>query len=119
MNPGVTCLDWEKSSGQLESWEGLLLVTDDLTSCAEAIFRVKWTWKFQNSGEQFDWSIDRVTVGKPVMWLAYIGETSRNLTTWVNKQKPATKKGDLNNNITKHHLKISHTIDSDSAMCIS
>ena len=35
-------LDWKRSSGWLESWEGLLLVTNVSTTCAEAIFRVKW-----------------------------------------------------------------------------
>ena len=35
-------LDWKRSSGWLESWEGLLLVTDVLRTCAETIFRVKW-----------------------------------------------------------------------------
>ena len=28
------------------------------------------SWKFKNPGERFDWSIDRVAVGKYVMWLA-------------------------------------------------
>ena len=28
------------------------------------------SWKFRSPGEQFDWSIDRVTIGKYVMWLA-------------------------------------------------
>jgi len=28
------------------------------------------SWKFKNPGEQFDWSIDRVAIGKYVMWLA-------------------------------------------------
>ena len=27
-------------------------------------------WKFKNPGERFDWSIDRVAVGKWMMWLA-------------------------------------------------
>ena len=46
--------DWKWSSGWLESWERLLLVTDVLTACAEAIFRLKckWSilvnWKFKN-----------------------------------------------------------------------
>ena len=35
----------------------------------------------------------------------YIGETGRNLTTRLTELKRATKKGDLNNNITEHHLK--------------
>ena len=35
-------LDWKRSFEWLESWEGLLLVTDFSTTCAEAIFRVKW-----------------------------------------------------------------------------
>jgi len=45
----------------------------------------------------------------------YIGETGRNLITWANEHKWATKKGDLNNIITKHHLKTSHIIDWNSA----
>ena len=28
------------------------------------------SWKFKHPGEQFDWSIDGVAVGKCVMWLA-------------------------------------------------
>ena len=28
------------------------------------------SWKFKNPGEQFDWSVDRVAIGKCVMWLA-------------------------------------------------
>ena len=49
----------------------------------------------------------------------YIGETGRNLTTRLNEHKRATKKGDLNNNIAEHHLKISHIIDWDSAKCLT
>ena len=39
-------LEWKWSSGWLEPWEGLLFVTDVSITCAEAIFRVKWsiTW---------------------------------------------------------------------------
>ena len=40
----VIFLDWKRSSGWLESWEGLLLVTDVSITCAEAIFRVKATY---------------------------------------------------------------------------
>ena len=49
----------------------------------------------------------------------YIGETGRNLTTRLNEQKRATKKGDLNNNIAEHHLTTSHAIDWDSATCLT
>ena len=50
----------------------------------------------------------------------YIGETGRNLTTRLNERKRATKKGDLSNNISDHHLvKTSHTIDWDSATCVT
>ena len=49
----------------------------------------------------------------------YIGETARNLTTRLTEHKRATKKGDLNNNIAEHHLKTSHTIDWDSATCLT
>ena len=31
----------------------------------------------------------------------------------------ATKKGDLNSNIAEHHLKTNHTIDWDSAACLT
>ena len=34
-------LDWKRSSGWLESWEGLLLVNGISTTCVEAIYRVK------------------------------------------------------------------------------
>ena len=49
----------------------------------------------------------------------YIGETDRNLTTRLNKHKRAAKRGDLNNNIVEHNLKVSHTIDWDSATCVT
>ena len=49
----------------------------------------------------------------------YIGETGRNLTTRLTEHKRATKKGDLNNNIAEHHLKTNHTIDWDSATCLT
>ena len=49
----------------------------------------------------------------------YIGETGRNLTMWLTEHKRATKKGDFNNNIAKHHLKTSHAIDWDSATCLT
>jgi len=62
-------LDWKRSARWLESWEGLLFVTDVLTTCAEAIFRVLVSRKFKNPSERFDWSINRVAVGKCVMWL--------------------------------------------------
>ena len=37
---GVTYMIWKKIIWRLE--EGLLFVTDVSTTCAEAIFRVKW-----------------------------------------------------------------------------
>ena len=47
LNPGVTYLDWKRTSGWLESREGLLFATDVLTTCVEAIFRVKtWLWRW-------------------------------------------------------------------------
>ena len=45
MNPGITYLDWKRSSGWLDCWEGLLFVTDVSTT-------------------------DRVVFGKYVMWSA-------------------------------------------------
>ena len=47
----------------------------------------------------------------------YIGETDRNLTTRLHEHKRATKMGDVNNNT--NHLKASHTIDWDSATCLT
>ena len=38
----VSFHDWKRTSGWLESWERLLFVTDVSTTCAEAIFTVKW-----------------------------------------------------------------------------
>ena len=55
----------------------------------------------------------------PTAEATYIGETGRNLTTWLNDHKRATKKGDLNNNIAEHHLKTSHTIDWESATYVT
>ena len=49
----------------------------------------------------------------------YIGETDRNFSTPLNEHKRATKKGDVNNNIAEHHLKTNHTIDWDSATCLT
>ena len=70
----ITCLylAWKRSSGWLESWEGLFLASDVSTTCAEVIFRAiaLVSWKFRNSGDRFDWSIDRVAYGKCVMWSA-------------------------------------------------
>ena len=55
MNPGVTYLNWKRSSGWLESWQGLLFVTDISTNCAETIFRVTVlvSWKFKTSGKRY------------------------------------------------------------------
>ena len=54
--------------------KGLLLAIDVSTTWVEAIFRGQWpilvSWKFKNLCERFDWSIDRVAIGKPMMWLA-------------------------------------------------
>ena len=49
----------------------------------------------------------------------YTGETGRNLTTRLNEHKRATKKGDLNNNIAEHYLNTGHTIDWNSATCVT
>ena len=49
----------------------------------------------------------------------YTDETGRNLPTRLNEHKRVTRKGDLNNNIAEHLLKTSHTIDWDSATCVT
>jgi len=38
---------------------------------------------------------------------------------WLTEQKQATKKGDLNNNISEDHLKASHTFNWDSTTCLT
>ena len=50
---------------------------------------------------------------------SYIGETGRNLTTRLTEHKRATRKGDVNNHIAKHHRLTNHTIDWDSAQCLA
>ena len=49
----------------------------------------------------------------------YIGETKRNLKTRLSEHKRATKNGDPNNHIAEHHKQTGHTIDWDSATCIT
>ena len=50
---------------------------------------------------------------------SYIGETGRNLTTRLTEHKRATRKGDVNNHIAEHHRLTKHTIDWDSAQCLT
>ena len=48
-----------------------------------------------------------------------IGETGRNLATRLTEHKRATRKGDVNNHIAEHHRLTNHTIDWDSAQCLT
>ena len=50
---------------------------------------------------------------------SYIGETSRYLTNRLTEHKRATRKGDVNNHIAEHHRLTNHTIDWDSAQCLT
>ena len=50
---------------------------------------------------------------------SYIGETGRNLATRLTEHKRATRKGDVNNHIAEHHRLTNHTIDWDSAQCLT
>ena len=50
---------------------------------------------------------------------SYIGKTGRNLTTRLTEHKLATRKGDVNNHIAEHHRLMNHTIDWDSAQCLT
>ena len=43
----------------------------------------------------------------------------RNLTTRLTEHKRATRKGDVNNHIAEHHRLTNHTIDWDSAQCLT
>ena len=45
----------------------------------------------------------------------YIGETGGNLSTRLTEHKRATRSGDFNNHIAKHHLQTKHQIDRESA----
>ena len=49
----------------------------------------------------------------------YIGETGRNLNVRLTEHKRATRNGDVNNHIAEHHLQTNHSIDWDSANCIT
>ena len=49
----------------------------------------------------------------------FIGETCRNLSSRLTDHKRATRKGDVNNHITEHHLQKKHQIDGDSATHIT
>ena len=46
---------------------------------------------------------------------SYVGETGRNLTTRLIEHRRATRKGDVNNHVAKHHWLTNHTFDWDSA----
>ena len=50
---------------------------------------------------------------------SYIGETGRNLTTRLTEHKRATRKGDVTNYVAKRHRRTNHTIDWDSAQCLT
>ena len=50
---------------------------------------------------------------------SYTGETGRNLTTRLTEHKRTTRKGDVNNHIAEHHRLTNHTIDWDSAQCLT
>ena len=45
----------------------------------------------------------------------YIGETGGNLSMRLTEHKRATRSGDFNNHIAKHHLQTKHQIDRESA----
>ena len=48
--------------------------------------------------------------------LNYIGETGRNLSTWLTEHcKRAMRNGDVNNHIAEHHLQMKHQINWDSS----
>ena len=50
---------------------------------------------------------------------SHIGESGRNLKTRLTEYKRATRKGDVNNHIAEHHRLTNHTIDWDSAQCLT
>ena len=50
---------------------------------------------------------------------SYLGETGRKFTITLTEQKRATRKDDINSHIAKHHRLKNHTIDWDSAHCLT
>ena len=50
---------------------------------------------------------------------SYIGETGRNLNTRRTEHKRVTRNGDANNHIAVHHQLTNHSIDWDSAQCLT
>ena len=51
--------------------------------------------------------------------VTYIGEIGRNLNLRQTEHNRATRNGDTNNHIAEHHLKTNHSIDWDSAECVT
>ena len=49
----------------------------------------------------------------------YIGETGRNLNTRLTEHKRATRNGDRSNHIAEHHRLTKHSIDCDTAECLT
>ena len=74
-----TYRDWKRSSGWLESWRFDNLCGSHLQSQVVVLV----SWKFKNPGERFDWSVDRVAVGKCVMWLAVKTCANRWDVKWI------------------------------------
>jgi len=50
---------------------------------------------------------------------SYIGETGRNRNTRLTEHKRAMRNGDANNHIAVHHQLTNHSIDWDSAQCLT
>ena len=49
----------------------------------------------------------------------YMGETGRNLGTWLTEHKQRTRNGGVNNHIAEQHLQTKHQINWDSATYIA
>ena len=50
---------------------------------------------------------------------SYNGDIGRNLKTRLTEHKQALRKGDVNNHIAKHNRLTNHTIDWESAQCLT
>ena len=66
--------DWKRSSGWLESWEGLLLVTDISTTCLEVIFRVKWLWGWHPHRLSKRQSLTTVLLRTPITQMIFFNQ---------------------------------------------
>ena len=70
-------------------------------------------------GSRSNWSYKLLPVNCSDCHDSDIGDTGRNLTTRLTEHKRVKREGDVNNHIAEHHRLTNHTIDWDSAQCLT